>query len=97
VPSYELTGAADQDLADIYAFSFIEFGERQADSYFDSLESCLTQLAESPGLGRSASFVRQGYRVFVHQRHSIYYRPTQSGILVVRVLGPGMMREAYLP
>lgn len=94
---YELSEAADADLSDIYAFTFTEFGERQADAYFESLEECLTRLADNPKLGREIGFVRDSYRLFVHQRHSIYYTLAKSGILVVRVLGPGMNPDAHLP
>jgi toxin ParE1/3/4 len=97
VASYELTEAADADLSDIYAFTFTEFGERQADAYFESLEECLERLADSPGLGREIGFVRRNYRLLVHQRHSIYYMPEKSGILVIRVLGPGMNPDRHLP
>jgi toxin ParE1/3/4 len=96
VPKYELTETADADLSDIYSFTFTEFGERQADAYFESLEDCLMRLAGSPQLGREIGFLRKGYRLFVHQRHSIYYKPAKSGILVVRVLGPGMNPDAHL-
>ena len=96
MPRYELTEAADKDLSDIYAFTYVEFGERQADAYFESLEECLSRIADNPGLGRDVAFLREGYRLFVHQRHSIYYKPARSRILVVRVLGPGMMPVAHL-
>ena len=94
---YELTEAADRDLSDIYTFTYAEFGERQADAYFQSLEDCLRHLANNPQLGRDATFLRQGYRLFVHSRHSIYYKRTRSGIMVVRILGPGMKRAVHLP
>ena len=97
MPKYELTEAAGADLSDIYSFTFTEFGERQADAYFESLDECLTRLASNPQLGREIGFLRKGYRLFVHQRHSIYYKPAKSGILVVRVLGPGMNPGAHLP
>lgn len=38
MPRYELTEAADADLSEIYAFTYVEFGEWQADAYFESLE-----------------------------------------------------------
>lgn len=96
MPKYELTEAADADLSDIYSFTFTKFGERQADAYFESLEDCLMRLAGSPQLGREIGFLRKGYRLFVHQRHSIYYKSVKSGIRVVRVLGPGMNRDSHL-
>ena len=97
MPRYELTDAADADLSNVYAFTFTEFGEHQADAYFESLEECLKRLADSPELGREIGFVRRNYRLFVHRRHSIYYTRAKSGILVIRVLGPGMHPDAHLP
>ena len=94
---YELSKAADKDLSSIYAYTYREFGEQQADAYFDSLEECLNELASNPEMGRDASFLRAGFRLFVHQRHSIYYKPLKSGVLVVRVLGPGMLPRVNLP
>ena len=93
---YELSKAADADLSDIYAVTFKAFGERQADAYFESLDDCLTHLAASPQLGREIGFLRKGYRLFVHQRHSIYYKPSKPGILDIRVLGPGMKPDVHL-
>ena len=97
MPRYELTQAADEDLSDIYVYTFNEFGEPQADAYFQSLEETLTRLSENPELGIDASSIRERYRRFVHKRHSIYYVPMRFGIRVVRVLGPGMSAERHLP
>ena len=62
VRKYELSRAADRDLDDIYVYTFREFGASQADAYFESLEECLTKLAENPLLGVDASNVRAGQR-----------------------------------
>lgn len=90
---YELSRAADLDLDDIYVYTFREFGALQADVYFESLEDCLTKLAENPLLGVDASNLRAGYRRFVHQRHTLYYRKIRAGVRIVRILGPGMSFE----
>ena len=94
---YDLSDAADEDLSDIYTFTYSEFGERQADAYFQSLEECLERLAQNPRLGRDAASLRKGYRLFVHKRHSIYFTQNVSGIFIVRVLGPGMVADRNLP
>ncbi len=94
---YVLSQAADADLTDIYTYSYMEFGETQADNYFSSLEECLNKLAKNTGLGMDASSVRKNYRRFIHRRHTIFYVPNSSGIFVVRVLGPGMSPEKNLP
>lgn len=97
MPKYQLSKAADADLTELYTFSFAEFGEYRADAYFQSLENCLQKLAEQPQLGLNVSAIRNDYMRFVHQRHSIYYKRIRSGILVVRILGPGMSAERNLP
>ena len=97
MPEYRLSRAAENDLEAIYTYSFVEFGEHRADAYFESLENCLQRLAEQPQLGMNISTVRQRYSRFVHQRHSIYFKKSKSGILVVRMLGPGMSTERNLP
>lgn len=94
---YRLSKAAEQDLNEIYAYSFREFGELRADAYFQSLESCLQLLAAQPRLGAGVSSARKDYFRFIHQRHSIYFKQSRAGILVVRILGPGMSAERNLP
>ena len=96
MPLYRLTRAAEDDLTELYAYSFQEYGEAQADAYFESLESSLNRLSENPQLGVTVESLRPGYRRFTHQRHSIYYQISKSGIIVVRVLGPGMSPERNL-
>jgi toxin ParE1/3/4 len=97
VPSYQLTNAADEDLVELYTYSFLEFGEHRAEAYFELLEDCLQRLAANPQLGVGVTGLRRDYYRFVHQRHSIYYKKSRSGILVVRILGPGMSAERNLP
>lgn len=97
MPKYQLSKAADEDLSNIYAYTYREFGERQADAYFDALEDCLSGLVLNPELGRDVSFLRSGFRLLVHQRHSIYYKAQGSGVIIVRVLGPGMSPRVNLP
>ena len=97
MPKYQLTNAADEDLADLYSYSFVEFGESRADAYFESLEDCLQRLAKNPQLGMNVSGLRRNYFRFVHQQHSIYYKRSRSGIRIVRILGPGMSADKNLP
>ena len=94
---YELSRAADKDLTDLYVYTFREFGEAQADAYFESLEESLVRLSENPQLGVDVGTLRRGYRRFVHKRHSVYYTKSRFGIKIVRILGPGMSAERRLP
>ncbi len=94
---YRLTLAADKDLTSIYTYTHREFGEKQADAYLESVDASLTKLGEHPQLGVDVDSLRAGYRRFMHKQHAIYYRPSKPGILVVRILGPGMAAERHLP
>ena len=49
----------------------------------DSFEDVL---AEFPDLGRDASHIRPDYRKIATASHSIFYRKTEDGVLIVRVL-----------
>ncbi|HEX4999781.1 MAG TPA: type II toxin-antitoxin system RelE/ParE family toxin [Terriglobia bacterium] len=96
MPKYRLSEAADKDLSDIYEYTYREFGELQADTYFTALEELLSKLGNNPKLGVEVSALREGYRRFVHKRHAIYYTTDRRGIFVVRILGPGMTAERHI-
>ena len=53
-------------------------------------------LAAFPDAGRDIGALRSGYLRFEHERHSIFYRKTDAGILVVRVLHQRMRPERHL-
>jgi toxin ParE1/3/4 len=93
---FELTRAADRDLADIYIYSHAQFGERQADDYLNGLESCFARLAEMTDLGRSIEHIRAGYYRFSHARHVIFYNKIAEGVRIVRVLHVAMDPERHL-
>lgn len=40
-------------------------------------------------MGRDYSHVKEGYRRHEHERHSLYYKRTKTGVLITRILGPG--------
>jgi len=87
---YVLSNRADNDLGGIYAYSFREFGEEQADAYFAKLVASLNSLAESPRQGRSAESLHPGLFRYDCAAHVIFYTETENGIFVVRILHHGM-------
>lgn len=86
MPSYRLTGAAANDIRDISRHSIQQWGVARAEAYVAGLHRAFETLAAFPAAGRDAADLRAGYRRFEHERHSIFYRRTAFGILVVRVL-----------
>jgi toxin ParE1/3/4 len=84
--NYTLSQEADMDITAIYTYSFNNFGEEKADAYLSSLENCLTNLAHTPETGRKIYNIRKGYRRYEHQNHSIFYKTTQTGVFIIRIL-----------
>lgn len=86
MPEYRLSGKADEDLGEIYVYSYQRFGEAKADAYLLALEERFFLLADQPSLGRRIDHIREGYLRWDHESHSIFYKTTDDGIIVMRVL-----------
>lgn len=91
-----LSVLAENDLLDIWHYSFQEWDAAQADMYLDELEKAFNLLAEHPELGPSRGYVRNGYRVFAVGRHAVYYTVTDTAVRIVRVLHSQMDPERHL-
>ena len=77
---------AEDDLLEIWLYTYAEWNEKQADHYLDALATSIERLKNHPKLGRECSHVRSGYRRLNALHHRIYYYPTDSSIEIVRVL-----------
>ncbi len=84
--SYRLTEAAKEDLRRIYRYGVIQFGEAQADRYFDALFERFEQIATYPLLYPSVDFIRAGYRRSVCGVDSIFYRIADSTVEIISIL-----------
>ncbi|NHZ79634.1 type II toxin-antitoxin system RelE/ParE family toxin [Massilia sp. CCM 8695] len=56
-----------------------------ADAFIDGLNKKFKLLAQRPELGRVRVDLMPDLRSFPYQHYAIFYRPTQSGMEVVRV------------
>lgn len=83
---YRLTGAAKEDLRRIYRYGVIQFGEAQADKYFDALFERFEQIAENPQLYPSVDHIRAGYRRCVCGVDSIFYRIVDEAVEIISIL-----------
>jgi len=77
---------AEEDLENIWLYSFETQGECQADKYYDELIKGMELLAYNPALGVSCDHIREGYRRFKFNYHIVYYKVTESKLTVIRVL-----------
>lgn len=81
-----LSKDAEQDIADIYVYSFQQFGEAQAESYHQTLVDHFDSLVRNPAMGRDFSFVKENIRRTHCASHAVYYQLIGRDVLVLRVL-----------
>ena len=84
--TYRFVAAADQDVADIYRFTYERWGEGQADAYIDELHEKCASAADRPGLGRPRPEYGPDIRSIRFEAHTIYYRAVAEIIEVLAVL-----------
>ncbi|PUA18940.1 type II toxin-antitoxin system RelE/ParE family toxin [Glaciimonas sp. PCH181] len=93
---YRLTPAAEQDLEGIWAYTFQHWGVDQANRYTDMLVDVFEVLAQTPKTAPSCDHIRPGYRRQGVEHHVIYFRITNYGIAVIRILHDRMDASRYL-
>lgn len=84
---YQLTKKAESEIESIYEYSIVNFGLRVAQDYLSGLQDCFELLADHQSFGTDYGFIATGLLRYEYRSHSIYYQPTDYGILIVRVLG----------
>jgi len=93
---YRLSPAAERDLEGIWKYTRAEWGVEQAERYTDLLTAAFLVLAESPKSAPACDHIRQGYRRRNIERHMIYFRMTDYGIAIIRVLHERMDAPRHL-
>jgi toxin ParE1/3/4 len=78
---------AEADYFGIYAYTYENFGEEQAEKYTSGLLDAFDLIAEHTLIGRDIGHIRAGYYRYEHESHTIYYRKDESGVAIVRILG----------
>ena len=81
--------AAEDDLVEIWVYVARE-NERAADELLGRIERAFRTLANNPLIGRARPELAPGLRSFVIGSRIAFYRPTDRGIDLVRVLGGAM-------
>lgn len=84
---FRLLPKAEADYFTIYAYTYENFGEAQAEKYIGGLLDSFTLITEYKRIGRDIDHIRAGYFRYEYERHTIYYRLDQDGISIVRILG----------
>ncbi|MEX0828611.1 MAG: type II toxin-antitoxin system RelE/ParE family toxin [Nitrospirales bacterium] len=94
--SIQVRPRALHDLEDIYKYSLGQWGRARAEAYLSEINRAFEALANHDKLGRDYSRVRADLLAYNIAAHVIFYTPTPSGILVVRVLHKSMDHVRHL-
>jgi toxin ParE1/3/4 len=84
-PSCHIRRLAENDLEQIWLYSFHEWGLEQADSYIRLMKGRFSWLAKNPLLGKRRDDIKPGYYSFPEGRHVIFYIITESGIDIIGI------------
>ncbi len=93
---YRLAPEAKRDLEAIWLYTLEEWGLEQANRYTDELTDVFAQLAVRPQLGTACDHIRTGYSRSRVGRHVVYYRMTEYGIAVIRILHDRVLPTRHL-
>jgi len=93
---YRLAPAAERDLEVIWAYTVQQWSVEQAHRYIDILTVAFADLAQSPKTAQACDHIRPGYRCSRVERHRVYFRITEYGIAIIRVLHDRMDALRYL-
>ncbi|WP_431688787.1 type II toxin-antitoxin system RelE/ParE family toxin [Hahella sp. NBU794] len=83
---YRLSLDAEDDLGELYRRGYWQFGELQADKFYNKLHDTLELLAEFPYSGRDADFIFPGIRRIEFLPYVIFYAPRDYGAYIARIM-----------
>lgn len=83
---YRLSPAAERDPEGIWKYTGREWGLEQAERYTNLLTAAFQVLAEGPKSAPSCDHIRRGYRRRNVERHMTYFRITDYGVAIIRIL-----------
>jgi toxin ParE1/3/4 len=92
---YRLSPLAESDLEEIWLYTFKNWSLEQADRYQADIAAAFDELAARRKTGRRVD-IREGYFKYAVGAHVIFYRPSDSGIDIIRVLHQRMEVSRHL-
>lgn len=94
--TYRLYPKAIEDLEEIYLYSTREFGIKRTKDYILAIESSFQYLSDDPLIARKCDYIRSNVRAFNVGSHIIFFKTTNYGIAVIRVLHQPMDFNRHL-
>jgi len=85
--NYRLSQEAKADLIRIHHYGVAQFGEAQADQYFNSFFQYFDIIAQQPFAFESVDYIKKGYRRCVCGSDSIYYKINGNIVEIMAIIG----------
>lgn len=86
---------AKEDLKNIWRYTFNQWGEKQANKYLKELGHGIDRLIEPPKMGIPCPYEAK-YRQYFINHHIVFYRITETEIIITRVLHERMEPTRHL-
>lgn len=92
---YSFTDEAVEDLNGIIDFTLTTWGQSQTANYSSELEQFCQKLTENPFLGQTCGELSPSLLSFPYRSHILYYRCSEHGISIIRILHSRMNVALY--
>ena len=93
---YVLSPRAQSDIEDIWDYTASHWNVRQAEAYTRQIQHAIETVAAEPKLARSCGDIRSGYWKYPAGSHVLFFRMTDDGIDINRILHSRMDFERRL-
>ncbi len=87
---------ADKDLDKIFVYSVENFGMKRAEQYINDIVTAFQNLAENYKQSRDCSHVRPNLYAWDVVSHVIFYKPTNDGVSIYRILHSSMDYKKHI-
>ena len=84
---YKISNEAKQDLIRIHRYGMLQYGEEQADKYYNSFFDKFHLISERPYAYESAEYIKEGYRKCVCGVDTIFYRVQKNMVEIMTIVG----------
>lgn len=84
---FKFTHKAIEDITGIWNYTFENWSEKQADTYYRMILQNCKEVANSPELGKNYSAITEGLLGFKTGRHIIFYKKINDDeVEIIRIL-----------
>jgi toxin ParE1/3/4 len=94
--NWRISQRARRDLAEIWRYSYSQWGLQQADRYVARLYEAFSKLVANPSLGRAVPAARKATSKYRCGSHLIFHRWPRKQLHIIRILHESMDHKQQL-